>query len=72
MQATRLPLGAPAREEINFAIEDVIHRIALQAADFDGALAFFGHHAGAFAERFGGADASATFAENICAENYAG
>ena len=64
-------VGRARAEEIDFAIENVIDRVALQAADFDRALAFFGHHASAFAERFGGADAAAALAENIRAENHA-
>jgi hypothetical protein len=49
----------------------VIHGVALQAANFDGLLFLLVHHAGAFAEDFGGANAAATVSEDIGFENHA-
>ena len=47
----------------------VLHRVALQAADFDGLLVVAMHHAGAFAEDVHGADARAAQAEDVGVEN---
>ncbi len=47
----------------------VLHRVALQAADFDGLLVVAMHHAGAFAEHVHGADARAAQAEDVGIEN---
>ena len=58
-------------KKLNIAIEDVIHGVALQPADFDGLFFLLVHHAGAFAEYFGGAHAAATVSEDIGFENHA-
>ena len=59
-------------EKLNIAIEDVIDGVALQSANFDGLFFLLVHHAGAFAENFGGTNAAATVSEDIGFENYAG
>jgi hypothetical protein len=56
-------------EQPNIAIKHIIDGIPLQSSDFDGLLAFFVHHAGAFAENLGGANTAATFSQNICFQN---
>ena len=58
-------------EKLNIAIQYVVHGVALQAADLDGLFFLLVHHAGAFAENFGGANAAATVSEDIGFENYA-
>jgi len=58
-------------KQLNITVEDVVDGETLQAPDLDGLFLFFVHHAGAFAENFGGAHAAATVAQNIRFENYA-
>ena len=67
-----LAIGNARVEKLNIAIEDVVHGVALQAADFDGFFFLLVHHAGAFAENFGGANAAAAVSQDIGFENYAG
>ena len=59
-------------KKMNIAIEDVIHGVPLQSANFDGLFFLLVRHAGAFAENFGGTNAAATVSENIGFENYVG
>ncbi len=67
-----LAVGSAGVKKLNIAIEDVIHGVALQAANFDRLFFLLVHHAGAFAENFGGANAAAAVSEDIGFENYAG
>ena len=67
-----LAIRQAADERGEIVRERVIDGVALQAADFDGFLALFEHHAGAFAKHFGGADAAAAVAQNVGGKNDAG
>ena len=58
-------------KKMDIFIENVIHGVALEPADFDRLLLFLVHHAGAFAKNFGGAHTSATVAQDIGLEDYA-
>ena len=58
-------------KKMNISVENVIHGVALEPADFDRLLLFLVHYTGAFAEDFSGTHASAAVAQNIRFEYHA-
>jgi hypothetical protein len=58
-------------KKMDMVIENVIHGVALEPADFDRLLFFLVHHAGTFAKNFGRANAPAAMSQNIGLEDYA-
>src|SRR4029077_1811393 len=63
------PIRLARLEELDLAVQHVVHRKPLQPANLDGPLAFFDHHARAFAKHFGGTNSPATFPKNIRLQN---
>src|ERR1700756_3735458 len=59
-------------KKTDMVIENVIHGVTLEPADFDRLLFFLVHHAGAFAKNLGRANAPAAMTQNIGFQNYAG
>ncbi len=66
-----LAVWSAGPKELYLPIANVIDGVALQAANFNGRLSFFVHHAGAFAEHFSGAHAAAAFAQDIGGKDHA-
>ncbi len=71
MQATRLPFGEPGSKELDTAVENVVNGVALQAPDLDRLLAFFNHHASAFAQHLRRTNTPAAVPQNIRGKNHA-
>ena len=65
------PIRLARLEQLNVAVQHMIHGESLQPANLDGLLALLDHHARAFAQHFGGANSPATFAQNIRFEDHA-
>ena len=58
-------------KKMDMVIENVIHGVALEPADFDRLLFLLVHYAGTFTENFGRANAPAAMSQNIGLEDYA-
>ena len=65
------PIRLARVKQPNVAVQHMIHGESLQPANLDGLLALLDHDARAFAQHFGGANAPATFAENIRFQDHA-
>ena len=52
-------------KQANVAVENMIDRVSLQAADLNRLLALLVHDAGAFAEHFGGTNTPTAFTQDI-------
>ena len=65
------PIRLARLEQLNLAVQHMVHSEPLQPADLDGLLAFLDHDARALAQDFGGTNSSATFAQNIRFEDHA-